>query len=66
MPTVFVQMAVVMGGLFWVIERRERLASERAAQAQTEADAASPDGEGVEAAADAADSESGNTSKGAE
>jgi formate dehydrogenase iron-sulfur subunit len=66
MPTVFVQMAVVMGGLFWVIERRERLASERAEQAQKEADAASPEGEGVEAAADAADSEDSNTPKSAE
>jgi hypothetical protein len=59
-------MAVVMGGLFWVIERRERLASERAAQAQKEEDAASPDGEGVDAAADSADSEDSNTPKGAE
>ena len=66
MPTVFVQMAVVMGGIYWVIERRERLASERAAQAQEDAGAASPDGEGVEATADAADSESSSTPKGAE
>ena len=36
MPTVFVQMAVVMGGIYWVIERREKLAAERAAQAREE------------------------------
>jgi len=66
MPTVFVQMAVVMGGIFWVIERRERLASERAEQAHKETVSASPDGEGVDAAADSADSGSSNTPKGAE
>ena len=60
MPAVFVNMAIVMGGLFWVIERRERLASERAAQAQEDADAASLDGEGLDAAADSADAEGSN------
>ena len=66
MPTVFVEMAVVMGGIFWVIERRERLTSERAAQAQKEADAASPDGEGVDTAADAAGAENTDTSEGSQ
>jgi hypothetical protein len=64
MPAVFVNMAIVMGGLFWVIERRERLASERAEEAQRDADAASPDGEGVDAAADSADTESSDTPDG--
>ena len=53
MPTVFVQMAVVMGGIYWVIERREKLAAEKAAQALEEEVVASPDHE--EADADAAD-----------
>jgi hypothetical protein len=66
MPTVFVEMAVVMGGIFWVIERRERLSSERAAQAQKEADAASKDGEGVDTAADAAGAESTDTPEGSQ
>jgi len=61
MPTVFVNMALVMGGLFWVIERRERLASERAEQAQQEADDAAPEVEGLDAAADSADSGTSNS-----
>ena len=61
MPAVFVNMAVVMGGLFWVIERRERLASERAEHAQQEATAAAADGEGAGTPADSADSGTSNT-----
>jgi formate dehydrogenase iron-sulfur subunit len=38
MPTVFVEMAVVMGGIYWVVERREKLARERAEQAGAEAE----------------------------
>jgi formate dehydrogenase iron-sulfur subunit len=62
MPTVFVQMAVVMGGIYWVIERREKLAAERAAQAGEEQGSASPDQE--EADADAVDSGTTNGPKG--
>jgi formate dehydrogenase iron-sulfur subunit len=62
MPTVFVQMAVVMGGIYWVIERREKLAAERAAQAREEGGVASPGEE--QADADAADSETTNGPKG--
>jgi formate dehydrogenase iron-sulfur subunit len=64
MPTVFVQMAVVMGGIYWVIERREKLAAERAAQAQAEGGVASPDEGGEGAAPDEADSETTNGPKG--
>jgi formate dehydrogenase iron-sulfur subunit len=45
MPSVFVEMAVVMGGIYWVIERREKLAREGAEQAGTEAEGP-PDGDG--------------------
>jgi formate dehydrogenase iron-sulfur subunit len=62
MPEVFVEMAVVMGGIYWVIERREKLAAERAAQAREEGGGAPP-GE-TEAEADAADSETTNGPKG--
>ena len=48
MPSVFVEMAVVMGGIYWVVERREKLARERAEQAGAEAEEAegTPDGDG--------------------
>jgi len=62
MPEVFVEMAVVMGGIYWVIERREKLAAERAAQAGEERGSASPDQE--EEDADAADSGTTNGPKG--
>jgi hypothetical protein len=55
-------MAVVMGGIYWVIERREKLAAERAAQAGAEGGVASPGEEEVDA--DAADSETTNGPKG--
>ena len=62
MPTVFVQMAVVMGGIYWVIERREKLAAERAAQSGEEGGVASADPE--EADADTADPGTTNGPKG--
>jgi len=61
MPTVFVEMAVVMGGIYWVIERREKLAAEKAAKARGDGEVASPDEEG---AVDAADSGTTNEPKG--
>jgi hypothetical protein len=64
MPAVFINMALVMGGLFWVIERRERLASERAEEAEKLAAAASPDGEGLDAADASAESGSSSTPEG--
>ena len=64
MPAVFVEMAVVMGGIYWVIERREKLAAERAAEAQTEVEAASPGEGGTDAAVDAGDSGTNNGPKG--
>ncbi|MGW8283201.1 MAG: 4Fe-4S dicluster domain-containing protein [Gemmatimonadota bacterium] len=66
MPTVFVQMAVVMGGIFWVIERRDRLSSERAAQAQKAAEAGASVGEGADTVADAEASESIDASEGSQ
>ena len=64
MPGVFVEMAVVMGGIYWVIERRERLANERATEARAAEEAASRDEEGGDAACDAADSGATNGPKG--
>jgi formate dehydrogenase iron-sulfur subunit len=66
MPAVFVEMAVVMGGIYWVIERREKLAAEKAAQAGADGGVASPGGGGGDAAADAADSGTGNGPEGSE
>lgn len=45
MPTVFVGMAVAMGGLYWICERREKLSGENSAEAKPEdaADADKPD-----------------------
>jgi formate dehydrogenase iron-sulfur subunit len=54
MPTVFVEMAAVMGGVYWIIERREKLANERATGALESGGA---DAEGREGEADAVDSE---------
>jgi formate dehydrogenase iron-sulfur subunit len=62
MPEVFVEMAVVMGGIYWVIERREKLAAERAAEAREEGGGAPPGEAGADA--DAADSETTNGPKG--
>jgi formate dehydrogenase iron-sulfur subunit len=56
MPEVFVEMAVVMGGIYWVIERRDRLALERAAEASAREGGPSVGSEGADAATDAADS----------
>jgi formate dehydrogenase iron-sulfur subunit len=66
MPAVFVEMAVVMGGIYWVIERREKLAAEKAAQAGADGGVASPGGGGGDAAVDAADSGTGNGPEGSE
>jgi formate dehydrogenase iron-sulfur subunit len=54
MPAVFVEMAAVMGGIYWVIERREKLAHEKAAYAGADGEASSGLQEG---AIDAPDSE---------
>ncbi len=62
MPAVFVEMAAVMGGIYWVIERREKLAHERAVLAR-EDEAPSGSGEG---AINAADSETDDGQKGGE
>jgi len=54
MPAVFVEMAAVMGGIYWVIERREKLAHEKAAGTGADGEASSGLQEG---AIDAPDSE---------
>jgi formate dehydrogenase iron-sulfur subunit len=61
MPTVFVEMAVVMGGIYWVIERREKLAHEKSTGALTDGGAAV---EGREGEPDVVDSEGDNEQDG--
>jgi formate dehydrogenase iron-sulfur subunit len=51
MPGVFVGMAVVMGGIYWVIERREKLAKEAAAKTRADQEVVAPAGEEPDAAA---------------
>jgi formate dehydrogenase iron-sulfur subunit len=57
MPTVFVSMAATMGGVYWIIERREKLAHENAAGALPDGGAAV---EGSEGEANAVGSEGDN------
>ncbi len=52
MPTVFVSMAATMGGVYWIIERREKLAHEKAAEALADGGAAGGDREGEAVAVD--------------
>jgi Fe-S-cluster-containing dehydrogenase component len=61
MPAVFVEMAAVMGGIYWVIERREKLAHEKSAGALTDGGAAV---EGREGEPDVVDSEGDNEQDG--
>ncbi len=51
MPGVFVGMALVMGGIYWVIERRDKLAGERAETAGEAGGGATPEAEGLDPAA---------------
>ena len=59
MPTVFVSMAATMGGVYWIIERREKLAHENAAEALADGEAAVEGGEGEANAVDSEGADNG-------
>jgi len=61
-----VEMAVVMGGIYWVIERREKLAAERAAEARADGGLASPGGGGGDSAVSRGDAGTSNGPEGSE
>jgi formate dehydrogenase iron-sulfur subunit len=58
MPTVFVSMAATMGGVYWIIERREKLARENAG-ALADGEAAVEGGEGEANAVDSEGADNG-------
>jgi formate dehydrogenase iron-sulfur subunit len=66
MPTVFLGMAAAMGGIYWVIERRQKLAYEEAAKARATGGAASVGERSADPAAGATNSESDSGRKGSE
>ena len=59
MPTVFVSMAATMGGIYWIIERREKLAHENAPEALADGETAVEGGEGEANAVDSEGADNG-------